>query len=99
MDCEKSDVSGCPMEPPPAEFSIPDPNLVEDTSPACSELVSAQQEGSAWRDELSAKLNRYRARRKAPPPRYPSLKLPFGPLESSVRATAPEAPVFESVVN
>lgn len=100
MDCEKSDVSGCPMEPLPTEFPIPDPNSVEDaTSAACSELASAEQEGSAWRDELSAKLNRYRARRKAPPPRYPSLKLPFGPLESSPRATAPEPPVFESVAN
>ena len=99
MDCEKSDVSGCPMEPPPTELPIPDPHSVEDTSAACSELASAQQEGSAWRDELSAKLNRYRARRKAPPPRYPSLKLPFGPLESSARETAPEAPVFESIAN
>src|SRR5215469_15050707 len=99
MDCEKSGVSGCPMEPPPAEYSIPDPNLVEDTSAARSELAAAQQEGSAWRDELSARLNRYRARRKAPPPRYPSLKLPFGPSESIPRPVAPEMPVFESVAN
>lgn len=34
---------------------------------------------SAWRDELSARLSRYRARRKAQPPRYPSLRLPFEP--------------------
>jgi uncharacterized RDD family membrane protein YckC len=31
----------------------------------------------AWRDELSNRLNRYRARRKIRPPRYPSLSLPF----------------------
>lgn len=100
MDCEKSDVSGCPMEPLPTEFPIPDPNSVEDaTSAASSEVASAEQEGSAWRDELSAKLNRYRARRKAPPPRYPSLKLPFGPLDSAPRPTATEAPMFESVAN
>src|SRR5215471_12392094 len=100
MDCEKSDVSGCRMEPPPTEFPIPDLNSVEDEASATrSEGPSAQQESSAWRDELSAKLNRYRSRRKAPPPRYPSLKLQFGPLESSARATAPETPVFESVVN
>ena len=100
MDCEKSDVSGCPMEPPPAELAIPDPNSVEDTASAVrSEVASAEEESSAWRDELSAKLNRYRARRKAPPPRYPSLKLPFGPLESAARATAPEPTVFESVAN
>jgi uncharacterized RDD family membrane protein YckC len=100
MDCEKSDVSGCPMEPLPAEFPIPAPNSVDDAASAArSEVASAQEESSAWRDELSARLNRYRARRKAPPPRYPSLKLPFGPLESSARTTAPEAPVFESVAN
>ena len=100
MDSEKSDVSGCPMEPPPTEFPIPDPNSGEGAASAArSEVASVQQEGSAWRDELSAKLNRYRARRKAPPPRYPSLKLPFGPLDSAARATAPEAPVFESVAN
>jgi uncharacterized RDD family membrane protein YckC len=100
MDCEKSDVSGWPMEPPPTESPIPDADSVEDATPAArSDMEPAQQEGSAWRDELSAKLNRYRARRKAPPPRYPSLKLPFGPLESSVRTTGSEAPVFESVAN
>src|SRR5215831_18250716 len=100
MDCEKSDLSGCPMEPPPTEFPIPGPTSVEDTaSGPRSELASTQQEGSAWRDELSAKLNRYRARRKAPPPRYPSLKLPFGPLESAARAAIQQEPVFESIAN
>jgi len=100
MDCEKSDVSGCPMEPPPTEFPIPDPNSVEDVvSAASSNVASAQEESSAWRDELSARLNRYRARRKAPPPRYPSLKLPFGPSESIPRPAIPEMPVFESVAN
>jgi hypothetical protein len=34
-------------------------------------------EDSAWRDELTARLSRYRARRKMRPPRYPSLTLPF----------------------
>jgi hypothetical protein len=100
MDCEKSDVSGCPMEPLPTELPIPSSNSVEGAASAtCSELACAQPEDSAWRDELSAKLNRYRARRKAPPPRYPSLKLPFGPLESAPRVIAQEAPVFESVAN
>jgi uncharacterized RDD family membrane protein YckC len=89
------------MEPPPSALPIPGPESVEDGAlvPPRAELPSVQQEDSAWRDELSAKLNRYRARRKAPPPRYPSLKLPFGPLESAARTTAPEAPVFESVAN
>lgn len=41
-----------------------------------------------WRDELSERLSRYRARRKAPPPRYPSLKLPFEAVESAGRPSA-----------
>jgi len=63
---------------------------------------SAEADGAAWRDELSARLNRYRARRKAPPPRYPSLGLQFDSFESmgTARAVANSAPpVFESVSN
>jgi uncharacterized RDD family membrane protein YckC len=36
----------------------------------------------AWRDELAARVNRYRSRRKPRPPRYPSLRLRFEPGES-----------------
>jgi len=56
--------------------------------PQCGEVCRCQLEplpsgegrndaDSAWRDELSARLNRYRSRHKARPPRYPSLSLPF----------------------
>jgi uncharacterized RDD family membrane protein YckC len=44
------------------------------------------QEGAPWRDELSARLSSYRARRKPHPPRYPSLRLPF---EDSSRSGGP----------
>jgi hypothetical protein len=41
-------------------------------------------EATAWREELSTRLNHYRARRKPPPPRYPSLRLRFdAPLNSA----------------
>ncbi len=40
----------------------------------------------AWRDELSDRLNRYRARRKVRPPRYPSLSLRFEAFESPTNA-------------
>ena len=40
------------------------------------------EDNSAWRDELSARLTRYRARRKMRPPRYPSLRLPFDAARS-----------------
>ena len=56
-----------------------------DSSPAAGSEV---RDGDAWRDELSERLNRYRARRKAPPPRYPSLSLRFENFESDPRANA-----------
>jgi uncharacterized RDD family membrane protein YckC len=49
-------------------------------------------DATAWRDELSARLRRYRARRKVRPPRYPSLSLPlslkFEALELSASPSA-----------
>jgi hypothetical protein len=44
------------------------------TSEGSSSELSAD---SAWRGELSARLRRYRSRRKMNPPRYPSLSLQF----------------------
>src|SRR5437660_8112495 len=63
------------------------------------------QDGDAvgWRDELSSRLNHYRARRKVRPPRYPSLSLQFEPLETSrsgnPRGGSPAAPTFDPVSN
>src|SRR5947209_10471232 len=34
-------------------------------------------DSTAWRQEVAARLNRYQARRKPRPPRYPSLRLRF----------------------
>lgn len=80
MNCEKSgEVCGCPMEPPPND-SIPQ---AAEGSESAQKPDSPDDTGNresvpdAWRDEVADRLNRYRARRKAPPPRYPSLKLPF----------------------
>jgi uncharacterized RDD family membrane protein YckC len=36
-----------------------------------------EEDSSAWRQEVAARLNRYQARRKPRPPRYPSLRLRF----------------------
>jgi uncharacterized RDD family membrane protein YckC len=47
------------------------------------------EELSAWRDEVAARLSRYRSRRKPIPPRYPSLRLRFEPEKS-----AREMPLF-----
>src|ERR1700728_2348863 len=35
------------------------------------------EDGSAWRQEVAARLNRYHSRHKPRPPRYPSLRLHF----------------------
>ena len=72
------------------------PDVETATTPTNSEPVSdskadgvpGETDSSAWRDELSARLNRYRARRKARPPRYPSLRLQFEAAESLGRANA-----------
>jgi hypothetical protein len=61
---------------------------------------SNEPEADAWRDELSARLNRYRSRRKMRPPRYPSLQLQFEAVESfgaSGLNTGSSARTFEPV--
>lgn len=87
MNCSCGEICRCDPEPPPSVLaqSVPDCESVAvpgtDAS-ACSEVSSAADDASAWRDELSSRLNRYRARRKIRPPRYPSLQLPFDAMGS-----------------
>lgn len=92
MNCPQcGEVCGCHSEPPPLAVAQETP-----------QNASVEADAAAWRDELSARLNRYRARRKARPPRYPSLRLQFGAFDSpgTARAVAgPPSPVFESVSN
>ena len=64
--------------------------------------TAAQEAAPAWRDELSARLDRYRARRKVRPPRYPSLNLRFEAPEMYANAKSANAsPLadFENVSN
>jgi uncharacterized RDD family membrane protein YckC len=91
MNCPQcGDFCHCLSEPPPLTLpqeSAQNPSAVTD---------------AAWRNELSERLSRYRARRKARPPRYPSLRLQFEAFEtlSKPRAvTGSCPPVFESVAN
>lgn len=76
--------------------SAPTPDSSAETAP---EAGDAQ----AWRNELSDRLNRYRARRKVRPPRYPSLNLRFEAFESAPSANATSRalplPGFEPVSN
>lgn len=80
-----------------AEMSAAAESGCDSESPA--EAGANAEDNSAWRDELSARLNRYRARRKMRPPRYPSLRLQFDNPESlpgsAIAASAP--PSFEPV--
>ena len=90
------------MEPPSNELPIPSafppveahdsPGLSSESAPAHTDAESA-----TWRNEVAARLSRYRARRKAPPPRYPSLKLPFALVENSIPTSA--AVTFTPVSN
>ena len=80
----------------------PVPNASPDSPAAIAPGLTAEPASpsavnieGAWRDELSERLNRYRARRKAPPPRYPSLRLPFDAVQSATRP-APEFSNFQA---
>lgn len=53
---------------PAAERSTPD----DDNS-----IQPSPEDSTLWRQEVAARLNRYQARRKPRPPRYPSLRLSF----------------------
>jgi RDD family protein len=106
MNCPKcGEVCGCLMEPPPTPLPSPDPVSVAQAAALSGQHAAVgpgEAEGSAWRDELSARLNRYRSRRKAPPPRYPSLRLPFEATDSSPRTASSGAssfPAFEAMSN
>jgi len=88
-----------------AEDGCPDTNTLDTAAPppasdfhAGSAEVDAAGD-SAWRDELSDKLNRYRARRRMPPPRYPSLTLPFNSVAARSAPEPNSDPAFFETVS
>jgi uncharacterized RDD family membrane protein YckC len=95
MNSEKcGEVCGCPMEPPPQAMPAADESVEQPSSSGQPQGIASPDNADAWRDELSARLNRYRSRRKAPPPRYPSLKLPFGTGDRLPRSMPAENTTF-----
>ena len=99
-DSLRQDFSGGAQVAPEVETATT-PTNSEPVIVSTADVVPEETDSSAWRDELSARLNRYRARRKARPPRYPSLKLRFNGMESlgssnPVPRDSPD-PVFEPV--
>jgi uncharacterized RDD family membrane protein YckC len=63
------------METPEAEALTLHP--AAETSTANDSNDAVAEDSPAWRQEVAARLNRYQARRKPRPPRYPSLRLRF----------------------
>jgi RDD family len=102
MNCPKcSDVCSCVAEPSPNQ-SIAEAEGAEVAVETTASNREPEATAEPWRDELAQRLNRYRERRKAPPPRYPSLKLPFDNIQYSTKAAAIDtssAPVFEAASN
>jgi hypothetical protein len=102
MNCPKcSDVCSCVAEPSPNQ-SIAEAEGAEVAVETAALNREPEATAEAWRDELAQRLNRYRERRKAPPPRYPSLKLPFDNIQYSAKPPAVDtssAPVFEAASN
>lgn len=81
-----------PAALPPAETSHQNCAEGSGTEKPAGVLGSAD---SSWRGEISARLSRYRARRKMRPPRYPSLKLQFDAAESPGDGGAARSAAFE----
>jgi uncharacterized RDD family membrane protein YckC len=75
------------------------------TAEAAPEIASAPLQpdllgpdgSSSWRDEVAARLDNYRARRRPRGPRYPSMRLKFGPADSpAVTLARRQSVAFES---
>lgn len=69
--------------------------------PEQPDLLAAEPDLS-WRNEIAARVNRYRARRRPQAPRYPSLALKFDPPEPGMRSAfdlepAPPPPTREAL--
>jgi uncharacterized RDD family membrane protein YckC len=74
-------------QPRPADdISVAEASLNRAAGPATSRQADLLPSDGAWRQEVTAKLSRYRARRRVLTPRYPSLQL---------RLEVPEAPSEE----
>jgi uncharacterized RDD family membrane protein YckC len=92
--CGRQQDSRCPAEPAVASGTENAEPVLQAEHPQAevvpTEVVSSEaaqatpalehEDSSAWRGELSARLSRYRARRRVPPPRYPSLRLGYNAM-------------------
>jgi hypothetical protein len=88
-------------EPETPEAETPRAHLATETPASCSAMPAdggepASEDSPAWRQEVADRLNRYQARRKPRPPRYPSLRLHFDEGNSSHAGsdTSIDSPAF-----
>ncbi len=101
MNCSLcGEVCRCHPEPPPS-VDLSTSEEVDNSASLVVDENAGAQDPEAWRGELSARLNRYRAKRKIRPPRYPSLSLQFGPLDAGMprEAAAEPTPLVYEVVS
>jgi uncharacterized RDD family membrane protein YckC len=92
-----------PENPAADQIAGREPN--QESSVGSAESVGGQTpDPDAWRNEVAARVNKYRARRRPREPRYPSLQLkfePYEPLPSSrsavAEASASARPVRQSI--
>lgn len=78
-----------PAQEDPAEIAIAAPPLRED-SPI---NLDSAEDANSWRQEVAARVNRYRSRREPRTPRYPSLQLKFDTSEEWSGGNSPADPV------
>jgi uncharacterized RDD family membrane protein YckC len=89
-----------PQAPPPP--NLPAVAKASDLIGSEESLPSepAPEDPPAWRHEIADRLNRYQARRKPRPPRYPSLRLRFEEQDSApTAASLSESPSFPQRVS
>ena len=101
-----------PAEDSGLETGVPErmPEVANLSSATAQESLLPGQDGLSWRKEVSERLNRYHARRRPRPPRYPSLRLKFEQPETrwagrdpvaqspSAQATSQPSPVMRQAV-
>jgi len=96
----RSPSPGNPSEPDPTQKDLAPPSSDQaDASPEGSPVSGprvpahpvASEDLDSWREEVAARLNKYRARRRPREPRYPSLRLKFEPTEPVCSSPVPLA--------
>jgi|SRR5579872_474254 uncharacterized RDD family membrane protein YckC len=92
MNCPKcGEDCSCPAGDPGSVSADSSAAEADPLAASAESNAEAETQPSEWRNELSARLSRYRSRHKARPPRYPSLGLPFEPVPSPAQATSEDS--------